>query len=343
MKQDRLMTYRDAGVHREAVQAVLVASRDQVRKTFTPAVLGDVGHFAGLFRLSGFRDPVLVSSIDGVGTKTLLAVAADRLPLIGHDVIVHSVNDVAVLGATPLFALDYIAAATLGPEALSAILNGVVAACREEGIALLGGESAQMPGVYTDRGLDVVAAVVGVAERAEVTDGSKIRPGDVLIGMASSGLHTNGYTLVRAVLAARGWSLRDAPAELGRTLADALLVPHRSYRKVLQALGRAGFLRGAAHITGGGIGANLSRILPPKCRARVAVGTWEVPTIFGILAKAGPIRPAEMFATFNMGIGMIAVVPRDRAGVAADLARAHGPESWIIGEVISGETGVDVG
>jgi len=336
------LTYRDAGVDRNAVQTVLAASQGQVRNTYTKAVIGAPGHFAGLFHLSGYRDPVLVSTIDGVGTKTLLAAAADRLAVVGHDAIVHGVNDVAVLGATPVFALDYLAAATLAPEAIAAILRGVIDACREEGMALLGGESAQMPGIYSERGLDVVATVVGVAERMDLTDGSKIRPGDVLIGMASSGLHTNGYTLARTVLTRRRWSLADAPSELGITLADALLAPHRSYRKPLHALLRAGFLRGAAHITGGGIPANLVRILPPGCRARVWEGSWEVPPIFGVLARAGNIPASEMFQTFNMGIGMIAVTPRDRAGVATDLVQANGPKDWIIGEVVAGEPGVDM-
>ncbi len=337
------LSYQGAGVDRSVVQAALEAARDQIRTTFTAPVLGDPGHFAGMFRLGGYKDPVLVSTIDGVGTKTLLAVAADRLPVVGHDAIVHSVNDVAVLGATPLFALDYLAAGTLTAEALGAILRGVVAACREEGVALLGGESAQLPGIYADRGMDVVAAVIGVAERGKLIDGSAIRPGDVLIGMASSGLHTNGYTLARAVLATRGWSVRDVPAELGIPLADALLTPHRSYRKPLQALTHAGLLRGAAHITGGGIIENLKRILPAGCRAQIRAGTWIIPPIFGMLAKAGNIHVAEMFRTFNMGIGMIAVISRDRAGVAADLARANGPESWILGEIVSGERGVEIG
>lgn len=337
------LTYQGSGVDRDAVQAALEAARDQIRTTFTPPVLGEPGHFAGLFRLSGYKDPVLVSTIDGVGTKTLLAASAERLAVVGHDAIVHGVNDVAVLGATPIFALDYLAAGALTPEALGAILRGVVAACREEGVALLGGESAQMPGVYTDRGLDIVAAVIGVGERSKLVDGSQIRPGDVLIGMASNGLHTNGYTLARAVLAARGWSLRDVPAELGISLADALLAPHRSYRKPLQALIQAGLLRGAAHITGGGIIANLKRILPARCRALVRAGTWIIPPIFGTLAKASNIPATEMFHTFNMGIGMIAVTSRDRAGVAADLVRANGPESWILGEVVSGERGVEIG
>ncbi len=342
MSEDQL-TYREAGVDRDAIQLALAATRADVRSTFTAAVVGDAGHFAGLFRLSGYRDPVLVSTIDGVGTKTLLAAAAGRLPVVGHDVVVHGVNDVAVLGATPLFVLDYVAAATLTPQEISALLEGVIAACREEGVALVGGETAQMPGVYTDRGLDVVACVVGAAERADICDGSAIRPGDVLIGMASTGLHTNGYSLARTVLAQRHWPLRDAPADLGTTLAEALLAPHRSYRRALQALFRAGLVRGGAHITGGGIPTNVSRILPTGCRARVMMGTWPVPPIFGVLAKAGKIPTDEMVRTFNMGIGMIAVTPLDRAGLTADLCRANGAESWIIGEVVSGETGVDLG
>lgn len=342
MSKDRL-TYREAGVDRETIQKVLAATRAEVRATFTADVVGDAGHFAGLFGLNGYREPVLVSSIDGVGTKTLLAAAADRLHVIGHDVVVHGVNDVAVLGAIPLFALDYIAAATLTAEAIAALLHGITAACRAEGVALIGGETAQMPGVYVERGMDVVGTVVGVAERSELCDGSKIRPGDVLVGMASTGLHTNGYSLARAVLAQRHWSLADAPVELGTTLEEALLAPHRSYRKALQALLRAGLLRGAAHITGGGIPANLRRILPGGCRARVETGTWVAPPIFSVLARAGKIPTAEMFHTFNMGIGMIVVTPRDRAGVSVDLCRANGPQSWIIGEIVAGETGVDLG
>ncbi len=341
MSKERL-TYRDAGVDRDAIQAMLAATRAEVRATFTPEVVGDAGHFAGLFGLSGYREPVLVSSIDGVGTKTLLAAAADQLPVIGHDVVVHGVNDVAVVGATPLFVLDYIAAAALTPVAIAALLRGIVAACREEAVALIGGETAQMPGVYAEGGLDVVGTVVGVVERNDLSDGSRIRPGDVLIGMASTGLHTNGYSLARAVLTQRHWSLADAPAELGMTLAEALLAPHRSYRKALHALGRAGLLRGAAHITGGGIPENLGRILPAGCRARVDTGIWSVPSIFAVLARAGKIPRAEMFHTFNMGIGMIAITPRDRAGVTVDLCRANGPESWIIGEIIAGETGVEL-
>jgi phosphoribosylformylglycinamidine cyclo-ligase len=336
------LTYKEAGVDRAAAGAVIGASADRIRSTYSSRVIGDVGHFAGLFRLNGFRDPVLVSSIDGVGTKALLASAAGRLDVIGRDAIVHGVNDVAVVGATPLFALDYLAAAQWDSGAVAAIIDGITAACRDEGVALLGGETAQMPGVYAERGLDVVACVVGVVERDEVCEGRAIRPGDLILGMASAGLHTNGYTLVRTLITKRRWSLGDVVAELGGPLRDALLAPHRSYRKPLQALSRAGLLRGAAHVTGGGIAGNLARVLPPGTRAQVSRDAWTVPPVYQFIAQAGNVEDAEMFATFNMGVGMLAVVPKERAGIALDMCRAHGTEAWLVGEMISGEHGVNL-
>jgi phosphoribosylformylglycinamidine cyclo-ligase len=336
------LTYKEAGVDRDAPGALIAGSRDRIRGTFSSRVLGDVGHFAGLFRLNGFRDPVLVSSIDGVGTKVLLASAAGRLGVAGRDAIVHGVNDVAVIGATPLFALDYLAAAHWEPDAATAVLEGITAACHDEGVALLGGETAQMPGVYADGGLDVVACVVGVVERDGVCDGRAIRPGDVILGLASDGLHTNGYSLVRTLIARRRWSLRDVVAEIGGPLQDALLAPHRSYRKPLQALSRSGLLRGAAHVTGGGIPGNLARILPQGCRARIDRSAWTIPPLFRLIAQAGSVEESEMFATFNMGLGMLAVVPKLRAGVALDMCAANGIEAWIVGEIVAGETGVDL-
>lgn len=335
-------TYKDAGVDRAAVGALIGGSRESIRDTHTPGVVGDVGHFAGMFGLDGYRSPVLVSSIDGVGTKVLLARAAGRLDVAGRDAIVHGVNDVAVVGAAPLFALDYLAAATWEPQAAAAILEGITVTCREEGVALLGGETAQMPGVYADAGLDVVACVVGAVERDEICDGRAIRPKDVVLGLASDGLHTNGYSLVRTIITQRKWSLKDVVAELGGRLQDMLLAPHRSYRKPLQALHRTGFLRGAAHVTGGGIEGNLVRILPEGCRARIERSAWTVPPIFQVIAKAGSVDRAEMYATFNMGLGMLVVVPRDRAGIALDMCAASGVPTWVVGEIIQGETGVDL-
>lgn len=327
---------------RAAVSSALAASREDIRRTFTSPVVGDLGHFGGLFRLSGYREPVLVSSIDGVGTKVLLAASAGRLEVVGRDVVAHGINDVAVLGAEPLFVLDYLAAAQLDAGTVTAIMRGMTAACEQENVVLIGGETAQMPGVYTDRGLDVVGCMVGVVERDAVCDGSAIRPGDALIGMASTGLHTNGYTLARAVLAQRRWSLDAVPPGLGTSLADALLAPHRSYRRPLRALHRAQWLRGAAHITGGGIPENVTRVLPDRCRARVDTRTWPVPPIFEVLAQGGRVARDEMFHTFNMGIGMVAVVPVDRAGLAVDICKANGTEARVIGEIVAGEKGVEL-
>ncbi len=336
------LTYNDAGVNRVAAAAALAGARERIRGTFTPGVLGDLGQFGGLFHVDGYRDPVLVSTIDGVGTKVLLAREAGRLDIAGHDAIVHGVNDVASLGAAPVFALDYLAASRLDGQAVATLLDGMTAACREEGVALIGGETAQMPGVYTEQGIDVAACVIGVAERDALCDGAKIKPKDVLIGMASSGLHTNGFSLVREIMTRRRWTLDAVPEELGMPLGQLLLAPHRSYRRPLMSLAKAQWLRGAAHITGGGIPGNMVRILPQGCRALINARTWKVPHLFTVLAQAGKVEREEMFATFNMGVGMIAVVPRERAGLASDICKANGADAWIIGEIVPGERGVEV-
>lgn len=341
MSEGRL-TSKNVGVDRQASATLLDSVGRTIRSTFSPRVLGDLGHFSGLFHLKGYADPVLVSTIDGVGTKVLVAAEAGRLDIAGRDVVVHGVNDIAVLGATPLLMLDYLAAARLEAAAAAQVLDGISAACKEEGVALVGGETAQMPGVYTPEGLDIVGCMIGVVERKAIIDGSSIKPGDALIGMASTGLHTNGYSLARAVLAERRWPLSGEPPELGMTWRDALLKPHRSYRRPLVAIADAGFLRGAAHITGGGIAGNLIRILPEGCRARVKTHAWPVPAVFGVLERAGKIPREEMFATFNMGVGMIAVVPAPRAGLALDMSKANGVEAWVIGEIASGERGVEL-
>ena len=336
------LTYKDAGVDRAGIAQALGAVRDRIRGTFTAQVLGDLGQFSGLFHLRSYRDPVLVSTIDGVGTKALLLREAGRLSVAGRDAIVHGVNDVAVLGATPLFALDYIAGALLDATEVAALLEGMTAACREEGVALIGGETAQMPGVYTAQGLDVAACVVGVAERDEIADGTKIKPGHLLIGLAAAGLHTNGFSLVREVMARRRWSLDTMPEELGMPLRDVLLAPHRSYRKPLLALAKSQFLRGAAHITGGGIAGNLVRVLPQGVRAVIDTRGWTPPRLFAVLAQAGGIDREEIWGTFNMGVGAIAVVPKERGRLSVDICRANGAEAWVIGEIVPGERGVEL-
>lgn len=341
MASERL-TYKEAGVDRSAIAEGLDAARQRIRGTFTPQVIGDLGQFGGLYHLRSYRDPVLVSTIDGVGTKALLLREAGRLDVAGRDVVTHGVNDVAVLGATPLFALDYVASASLEPHELAALIEGMTASCREESVPLIGGETAQMPGVYTAQGLDVAACVVGVVERDELADGSKIKAGNILIGMAATGLHTNGFALVREIMARAGWSLDTVLDGLDAPLRDVLLAPHRSYRRPLLALARTQWLRGAAHITGGGVAGNLVRILPQGCRAVVDGRSWAAPRVFTALAEAGGIDRAEMLATFNMGVGVIAVTPRERGRLSVDICRANGAEAWVIGEIASGERGVEI-
>src|SRR2546428_7387580 len=339
---DGSLTYRTSGVDRGAVAAGLDAVQERIRGTFTTHVLGDIGHFAGLFRLAGSADRVLVSPMDGVGPKVMLPRQAGRMDVVGRDAITHGVSDVAVLGAVPLFALDYVAASQLEPADLAAVVSGMAAACREEGAALLGGETSQMPGVYTDAGLDVVACVIGAAERAALCDGSTIRPGDAVIGLASNGLHTNGYTLVRAVMRPGGRTLPPGFSDPGGTLADALLRPHRSYRRALQALAGTGWLRGAAHITGGGLPGNLVRILPPARRARIDTTAWPVPPIFTILARGGRIPRGEMFATFNIGVGLAVVGPPHPARPAGGIFWAKRADGWDLRESAPGAPGLEL-
>ncbi|MDR7612877.1 MAG: phosphoribosylformylglycinamidine cyclo-ligase [Armatimonadota bacterium] len=336
------LTYRAAGVDRAAAARALARAAAAIGSARTEAVVGGGGHFAGLYRLPD-RARLLAASVDGVGTKTVLLAQAGRLDIAGRDAVVHGINDVAVLGATPLLALDYVAAgADVGEDAVAAVIAGAASACREESVALVGGETAQMPGVYHPGMLDVAACVIGVVEGGDPCDGSAIRPGDAVLGLASSGLHTNGFSLVRAVLARCGWTLDTVVADVGRPLGEVLLAPHRCYRRVLLALARAGVLRGAAHITGGGLPGNVIRILPPGCRARLIRGRWPVPPIYDVLARAGGVPSREMWATFNMGVGVCAVVPPERAGAALEICRDHQVPAWLVGEVAEGERGVEV-
>ncbi len=336
------ITYRDAGVDIAAGTRAVTLMADAVRATYGPEVLAGIGAFGGLFdaaALRGMDAQVLVASTDGVGTKTKIASALGRYDTIGHDIVNHCVNDILVQGARPLFFLDYIASSKLDPAMVAAVVSGAAVACRAVGCALLGGETAEMPGVYAAGEFDLVGAIVGVVDRKDIIDGLAIQPGDVVIGLPSSGLHTNGYSLARRVF--EGWNLRAELPELGRPLGEALLAPHRSYRRPLRALARSGWLRGAAHITGGGIAGNLARILPPDRRARLDPSAWPVPPLFQVLQREGELDDAEMRATFNLGVGMIAVVPKERGRLATDICRANGAEAWIIGSVTDGERGVE--
>ena len=338
------LTYREAGVDVGKKEDLLRRLGGEVRSTFTPHVLGDIGLFAGFYSLGpGEDDPVLVSSVDGVGTKTKVARAMGRLEVIGRDVVAHCANDVAAHGARPLFFLDYVAMGSLEPEVVEALLRGMVQACRETGLALVGGETAEMPGVYLPGEVDVVGCVVGMVPRARLIDGTAVAPGDVLIGLASTGLHTNGFSLARHVLATVGISLDARPAGLDAPIGEVLLRPHRNYAPAVLRVLREGEVHGIAHITGGGLPSNLVRILPRGCRAVVRRGSWPVPPIFSFLQAAGGIREEEMLRTFNMGIGMVVVVPPGFAEEAVALFGQYGEEAFVIGGIEPGPRGVEIG
>jgi phosphoribosylformylglycinamidine cyclo-ligase len=342
-------TYRDAGVDRHSKEAILAAARSRIRSTFRRGVLGDGRGFGGLFRLGTYRDPVLVSSIDGVGTKTKVAAALGRWPVVGSDIVAHGTNDILCHGAVPLFMLDYIASSMLDSTAVTGILNGVVDACRDQGIVLIGGETAEMPGVYADGEVDVAGCVVGAVERTRLITGQAIRRGDAIVGIASSGLHTNGYSLARRVLlsgpgsrAAARHALEKVPRGLGESLGDALLRPHRPYTRAVLALRASVDIRGIAHVTGGGIPGNLVRILPRRCRAFVVRGRWPVPPIMTLIQRRGRVTDDEMFDTFNMGLGLLLIVPPHDADRAVAALRRSGERSWVVGEVETGPRSVTI-
>lgn len=333
--------YARAGVDIAAGNRATQLMKAAVRATYGPEVLSDTGSFGGLFDASALRHmgaPVLVASTDGVGTKTMVAARLNRWDTIGQDLVNHCVNDILVQGARPLFFLDYIAASQLDAERAAAVVDGVAAACAQNGCALLGGETAEMPGVYAPEQLDLAGTVVGVVERARIIDGARIRPGDALLALLSSGLHTNGYSLARRALDGLDW---NAPhADLGVTVGDALLAVHRSYLQPVTALLNAGVdVRGLAHITGGGVVDNLPRILPPGVGAVIRRGTWPEPPLFALIQRSGGVSDAEMFHVFNMGLGMLVVVPPE-AVTAAQTALPG--ELAVVGEAVSGDNNVSV-
>jgi phosphoribosylformylglycinamidine cyclo-ligase len=341
------MDYRTSGVDIDAGNETVRRIRALARSTFTAGVLSDIGSFGGLFRLDlqRHREPVLVSSADGVGTKLKVACLANRHDTVGVDLVNHCVNDILVQGAEPLFFLDYVATGRLSPAVVEAIVGGVAAACRDNGCALVGGETAEMPGFYADGEYDLAGFIVGVVDRARIIDGRAIAPGDALIGLPSSGLHTNGYSLARRIVFERlGLCVDDVVAELGASVADALLVPHRSYWPALAPLLDRGAIKGMAHITGGGVTDNLPRVLPPGTAAQVDPGAWEVPPIFRWLQRAGEVPTEDMMRTFNMGIGLVVVAAPARCDEVLEALGARGVGgAGVIGRVVSGEPSVTYG
>jgi phosphoribosylformylglycinamidine cyclo-ligase len=338
------MDYRESGVDIDAGNETVKRIRSIARGTFTPGVLSDIGSFGGLFRLDRdrYQDPVLVSSADGVGTKLKVAFMTGRHDTVGGDLVNHCVNDILVQGAEPLFFLDYLATGRLSPAVAEQVIAGVARACKENGCALIGGETAEMPGFYAEGEYDIAGFIVGVVEKTRIIDGRSIVPGDVLIGLPSAGLHTNGYSLARRVLfEGAGWESDRFIPELGSTVADALLARHRSYLPQVRALLERQYVRGLAHITGGGITENLPRILPEGCAAEIDRMAWRVPPLFRLLQQLGRISDEEMFRAFNMGIGLIIVcAARDAQRVLNVLAVAGERDAERIGFVISGERAV---
>ena len=331
------MDYKQAGVDIEAGNEVVRRIRALARGTFTPGVLSEIGSFGGLFRLdaSAIADPVLVASADGVGTKLRVAFLAGIHRTVGVDLVNHCVNDILVQGAQPLFFLDYLATGRLEPDVAVQVVEGLSAACRENGCALLGGETAEMPGFYADGEYDVAGFIVGVVPRTQLIDGKRIVAGDALIGVPSSGLHTNGYSLARRIAFDVGKLRVDSHVrELGTTIGAALLEPHRSYLPLLRPLLSSGLIKGMAHITGGGITDNLPRILPDGTGAVIDRSSWRVPPIFQWLQRTGNVPDDDMMRTFNMGIGLI--VACDNAS-ADRLVEQLGPGASRIGHIVAGD------
>ncbi len=335
--------YARAGVDIDAATDAVSRMKVHIKTTLTPGVLSGVGSFGGMFALSALgtlRDPVLVSSIDGVGTKLKIAFATGRHDTIGKDLVSHCVNDILVQGARPLFFLDYFGTGKLEPSVAADVVKGLSEGCREAGCALIGGETAEMPGLYGDGEYDLAGCIVGLVERSQIVDGSKVVVGDVVIGLASDGLHTNGYSLARqALLGEAGIPLNSAPPELGGvTLAEALLWPHRCYARVVLPLlaEQTAPIKAMAHITGGGFVDNIPRVLPPGIGVEIDRNSWEVPPLFRLIQEKGRVTEAEMFRVFNMGIGYVLIASAEQADSVLAKFQAAGETAYRLGVTIEG-------
>lgn len=334
------ITYKDAGVDIDAQEVALAKAKESIRSTFTPGVLGDVGLFGGLFDPArvGFENSILVASADGVGTKLEVAKRAGIYDTVGRDLVQHCIGDILVQGARPLFFLDYVGTGKLEPDVVSELIRGCAEACRDNGLALLGGETAEMPGLYASGDFDLVGFIVGAVQREHLIDASRVRAGQKLLGLGSSGLHTNGYSLARMILFDRaGFDIDSTPAELGgRTVGEALLAPHRSYLDLLWPLVEQKKLAAMAHITGGGLVDNVARVLGAH-DAVIDLNAWERPALFQMLCEIGGLEKDEAHRALNMGIGMVLVVdPGDEAAVRAHL-ESQGEPVFALGEVVTGD------
>lgn len=333
------LTYRDSGVDIDAGNYSVKLIKDSVKATYRPEVLGDLGGFGGLFALNSgkYKEPVLVSGTDGVGTKLRLAFMLDKHDTIGQDAVAMCVNDILVQGAEPLYFLDYLAVGKLDPEKVATVVKGVAGACKESGCALIGGETAEMAGFYAKNEYDIAGFCVGVVDRSKMITGEKVQPGDVLFGLPSSGVHSNGYSLVRKIcFEAMGFTMDTMIEEFGCTLGEKLLTPTRLYPRTCLPLIEKFDLHGMVHITGGGFYDNIPRILPENCDALINADAWEVPVVFKKLQEWGNVPWKEMYRTFNMGVGMVLVVSSEEADAVREHLRAAGEVYYELGSVVPG-------
>ena len=339
---DNQLTYAQAGVDvKEGARAVELMKK-HVKETFNSDVIGDLGSFGGLLRLSGqFESPVLVAGTDGVGTKLKIAFLMDRHDTVGQDLVAMCVNDILCQGAKPLFFLDYLATGKLKAENAALLVKGITDGCKLSGMPLLGGETAEMPGFYANGEYDMAGFAVGVVDEPKIITGQSIQEGDVMIGLASSGIHSNGYSLVRKLLLdTLNLDIHSEIPELGGVLGDVLLTPTRIYVKSIMALLEQVAVKGMVHMTGGGFYENIPRILPEHCCAEIHLGKWEVPAIFNFMQEKGQINLDEMYSTFNMGIGFICVVSPEEVEKTLEILRANGETATIMGKIVRGEKGI---
>lgn len=331
---EKKFTYKDSGVDIEAGEAMVESIKDVVKKTHSDAVLTNIGGFGGFFRpdFSGYEDPVMVSSVDGVGTKLIVAFKTGTYHTVGQDLVNHCVNDIAVCGADPLFFMDYFSTGKLDKEVGYQVVKGFATACRENGVALIGGETAEMPDIYSPGEFDLAGTIVGMVDRQKIIDGSTIEKGDVLLGFKSSGLHTNGYSLARNVLFSK-YEVDDYVEELDSTVGETMLHIHKSYLPLIRSLRDRESVHGFSHVTGGGVVGNTKRILPEKRSLNVDWETWERPAVFKLIQQIGNVPEDDMRATFNLGIGLIAVVDRDDVENIIEIATTEEERPVIMGSV----------
>ncbi len=341
MANNKPLTYADAGVSFEAESNAMQRIKGLVKSTYRPEVLSDVGTFGGLFALGTYQNPVLVSSTDSVGTKLMVAFKANKHDTVGYDIVAHCGNDIVVQGAEPLFFLDYIGIGKMEPEVIEQLMIGLTSGCHDIGCALISGETAELSGLYTPGEYDLVGTIVGVVERDVLITGEDISPGDKIIALKSTGLHTNGYSLARKILFERcKYDVDTYLREISTTVGEELLRPHKSYVQSVSKLREICEVKGIAHITGGGLPGNIVRILPDGCQASLHKQSWEVPAIFNLLQREGGVVEEEMFRVFNMGIGMVIVVSPDSISAALESLNVSNESAFVLGEIVSGDKGV---